>query len=84
VTLFGLSNNSDVEVIGSLCAPPTCRLLVPLSLPLSFLFLLQTRYVRSIDSLSCADTEGHRQRIIGTYRTADKSGWVSVATRADI
>jgi hypothetical protein len=31
-----LSNNSDVEVIGSLCAFPTCRLLVFLSLSLLF------------------------------------------------
>jgi hypothetical protein len=28
-------------------------------------FSLQTRYVRSIDSLSCADSEGHRPKIIG-------------------
>jgi hypothetical protein len=26
---------------------------------------LQTRYVRSIDLLSCADSAGHRPRIIG-------------------
>jgi hypothetical protein len=51
-------------VISTLCASPTCRLLVSLSLSLSR-FSLQTRQVRSIGSLSCADSEGHRPTIIG-------------------
>jgi hypothetical protein len=50
VTLFCLSNNSDIEVIGSLL------LVYCVFLP---------RAVLSIDSLLCADSEGHRPRIIG-------------------
>jgi hypothetical protein len=49
-----------IAFISTLCASPTCSLLVSLSLS------LQTRQVRSIDSLSCADSEGHQPRIIGT------------------
>jgi hypothetical protein len=58
VTLFCLSNNSDVEVTGSLLLVRLCH--VPFAC-----FPLQTRQVRSIDSLSCADSEGHRPRVIG-------------------
>jgi hypothetical protein len=61
-----LINNSDVEVIGSLllvhCVllPRADCLFISLSC-----FSLQTRKVRSIDSLSCANSEGHRPSIIG-------------------
>jgi hypothetical protein len=64
VTLFCLSNNSDVGVTGSavstLCASPTCRLLLSFSLSLSLplLFLFADEISRSIGSLSCADSEG--------------------------
>jgi hypothetical protein len=59
VTLFCLSNNSDVEVVGSLL------LVHPVLLPRAVCLFLQTREVRSIDSLSCSGSEGHRPRIIG-------------------
>jgi hypothetical protein len=59
-----------ITVISKLCASPTCRLLVSLSLSLSLsCFSLQTRLVRSIDSISWADSEGHRPRIIAAPLT---------------
>jgi hypothetical protein len=63
VTLFCLSNNSDVEVIliaavSTLCATPTWFVC----------FSQQTRRGRSISSLSCGDSERHRPRIIGAHR----------------
>jgi hypothetical protein len=68
VTLFCLSNNSDVEVIGSLLLAHCVLLPRAVCLFFSlciFCFSLQMRYVRSIDSLSCADSEGHRSKLIG-------------------
>jgi hypothetical protein len=64
VTLFCLSNNSDVEVIGSLLLVHCVLLPSAVCLFLSLLFLCADDISSYIDSLSCSDCEGHKQRIV--------------------